>query len=85
MSIIPITYALAFVAAVVVLWRFGGARWYWHLAAVVAALGIGLMPQIEGMQGVAYDIVVGCLFIFLFIWGAGIILGPIARNAVRQG
>jgi hypothetical protein len=84
MSIIPITYALSFVAAVVVLWRFGGARWYWHLGAVVLALAVGLMPQIEGMQGMAYDIVIGCLFIFLFIWGAGIIAGPIARNAMKQ-
>jgi len=84
MSIIPITYALSFVAAVVLLWRFGGARWYWHLGALALALVIGLMPQIEGMQGTAYDIVVGCLFIFLFIWGAGIIVGPIARNAVKQ-
>lgn len=84
MSIIPITYALSFVAAVVILWRFGGARWYWHLAAVVLALAVGLMPQIEGWQGKAYDIVIGCLFIFLFVWGAGVILGPIIRNAAPR-
>lgn len=84
MSIIPITYALSFIAAAVILWRFGGARWYWHIAAVAAALAVGLMPQIEGWQGTAYDIVVGCLFIFLFVWGAGIILGPIARSAATR-
>jgi hypothetical protein len=83
MSLIPITYALSFLAAVLLLWRFGGARWYWHIAAVLVALGIGLMPQIEGMQGTTYDVVVGCAFIFLFIWGAGIIINPVGRKAAR--
>lgn len=84
MNIIPITYALSFLIAVALLWRFGGARWYWHLLAIAASLGVGLMPQIEGMQGKAYDIAVGCLFIFLFIWGAGIIVNPLARSAAKR-
>jgi hypothetical protein len=84
MSIIPVTYAISFAAAALVLWRFGAARWYWHFLAVAFALAIGLMPQIEGMQGTAYDITVGCLFIFFFVWGAGIVFGPIARGASRR-
>jgi hypothetical protein len=64
-------YLLAFFLAVLVLYWFRPARWYWHVAAILLAFGIGIMPPQEQFKGPAFDLTVGAAFLFLIIWGCG--------------
>ena len=51
------------------------ARWFWHVLSVVAALAIGLLPPgmipIPAAWGMARDMIVGSVFLFLIVWGLG--------------
>ncbi|MBE0657928.1 MAG: hypothetical protein IH602_09575 [Bryobacteraceae bacterium] len=66
-----LAYLGAFLFAVLCMYLFGQARWYWHVAAIAVALGMGLMPPVQGWQGPLFDMTVGSLFIILFTWGVG--------------
>lgn len=63
-------YFGAFLFAILCMYLFGRARWYWHVLAIALALGIGLMPPLPGWQGPTFDMIIGSLFIVLFTWGA---------------
>lgn len=69
--VVFVTYAGAFVFALLLLYGLRNVSWSWHLLSLVAALGIGLMPPLEGMAGPVYDLVVGATFLVLFVWGVG--------------
>lgn len=70
-TVVFAAYAAALLLALWLLyWRH--VAWYWHVLAVVLALVIGLIPTPEAMAGNRlYDLVVGCLFVFLMAWGLG--------------
>ncbi|HNX05253.1 MAG TPA: hypothetical protein PKI32_07105 [Opitutales bacterium] len=70
-AFVLLAYLGAFLFAVLCIYLFGQTRWYWHIAATVAAIGIGLMPPMQGFQGQQYDIVVGSLVVILLTWGVG--------------
>lgn len=64
-------YAGALALALFLLYWFH-TRWYWHLLSVAVALVIGLIPTPEPLVGKRiYDMVVGCLIVFLMAWGLG--------------
>ncbi len=64
-------YAAAFLLALWLLYRRHVA-WYWHAAAVVLALILGLIPTPEVFVGSrVFDLTVGSLFVFLMTWGLG--------------
>lgn len=64
-------FAGSFVLALLLLYCFH-ARWYWHVLSVAAALVIGLTPPPESLAGrPLVDLLVGCLFVFLLVWGVG--------------
>jgi len=70
-SIVLLAYLGAFLFAVLCMYLFGQVRWYWHVAAIAAALAMGLMPPVPAWQGPQFDIIAGSLFIILFTWGVG--------------
>jgi hypothetical protein len=70
-STVLLSYAGAFVLAVLCMYLFGQVRWYWHVLAICVALGLGLMPPVPGWQSPGFDVIFGSLFIVLFVWGVG--------------
>ena len=52
---------------------FFHAHWYWHVISVIAGLSIGFVPPhlipVPMAWGVTRDITIGCVFIFLMVWG----------------
>lgn len=69
-----LVYACAAILALLLLYTFH-AHWYWHVLSVLTALAIGLVPPgmipVPGTWGVARDITIGFVFIFLIVWGGG--------------
>lgn len=64
-------YAAALILALLLLYWFH-ARWYWHVLSVALALIIGLTPPPEALAGrPGVDLLVGCTFVFLLVWGLG--------------
>ncbi len=67
-------YGLAVLAALLLLF-FYRAHWYWHVLSVAIALAIGLAPPnwipMPAAWGMTRDVVLGCVFLFLTIWGVG--------------
>jgi len=70
-SMVALAYAAAFAAAIYLLWRFSNIKWYWHLLAVIAAVGLGIMPPVQVSATAVYDMVIGALFLLLIVWGLG--------------
>ena len=70
-SMVALAYGLAFAVAIFLLWRFSHIQWYWHALAVVAAIGLGLMPPIKVDATAVYDMVIGVVFLLLVVWGIG--------------
>ncbi|MGB9604775.1 MAG: hypothetical protein ACP5U2_05130 [Bryobacteraceae bacterium] len=71
LTVVLTAYAASLVLALWLLYRYH-APWYWHVLAVVAALGIGLIPTPAPFVGSrVFDMVVGSLFVFLTAWGWG--------------
>jgi len=68
---ILLTYGLAVCLALYFLKAFHSRHWYWHVAAVVLAFGIGLTPTPENWSSPKLDLAIGSVFVFLFLWGAG--------------
>ena len=63
---------LVFSAAVLLalsLLYFFHARWVWHVLSIAAAMAVGLTPPPENWR--PPDLLVGFVFLFLFVWGAG--------------
>jgi hypothetical protein len=65
-------YGAVAIVALALLYFFH-ASWYWHVLSVVVALIIGLMPPdmipVPAAWGTTRDIILGCVFTFLVIWG----------------
>ncbi len=70
-TVVFAAYAVSVVLALLLLYLHH-VRWYWHVLGIVVALVIGLIPTPEPLVGKRiYDMVVGCLFVFLITWGVG--------------
>ena len=67
--LVVVGYLAALALAVLLLQHFGSAHWSWHVLAILAALGLGLMPI--PVQGQAVDLAFGFVFILLMTWGIG--------------
>jgi hypothetical protein len=65
---------LAYMAAMAVpawlLYRFGSEPWYWHGLALLGGLGVGFVP-VPVLSSPTFDLIVGLVFVFLMVWGAG--------------
>ena len=67
-------YGSAIAVSLLLLWRFGAKRLLLHLAAIGAALAVGLTPLPSPWNTPTGTLVVGWVFLFLLFWGAG---GPL--------
>jgi uncharacterized membrane protein YphA (DoxX/SURF4 family) len=63
-----LVFAAAVLSALTLLYFFH-ARWYWHVLSLVAAMAAGLTPPPENWR--PPDLLVGFVFLFLLLWGAG--------------
>ena len=68
--IVTSVYGFAIAAAVALLYFFGMRSWYWHALSVLLAIVIGLVPPPVTWQGPGYDLTIGAVCLFLFLWGA---------------
>lgn len=66
-----IAYLAPLAIAILLLKHFGSAHWSWHVLAILAALGLGLMPAPDSLQGPGVDLTFGFVFILLMAWGIG--------------
>lgn len=66
--LVAVVYSAALLLALALLYFFH-VKWYWHALSVVGALAIGLMPPSEAWR--PPDLLVGFVFVFLFVWGIG--------------
>jgi hypothetical protein len=64
-----LVYLLAIGLPLYLLYQFRPRAWYWHSLAVVAAMSFGFIPIPAQLQNPASDMVFGCVFIALLIWG----------------
>lgn len=64
-------YLLAITVPVILLFRFHSQAWYWHILAVMAALGLGFVPTPPAWKTEAFDLAFGFVFILLLVWGIG--------------
>ncbi len=76
--LVALVYGSALVLALALLYFFQ-AKWYWHALSVAAAFAIGLMPPFEAWR--PPDLLVGFVFVFLFVWGFG---APFFRRRHRH-
>jgi hypothetical protein len=76
-NLVPLVYLVALALPLWLLYRFHALAWYWHALAIVAALAIGLSTPPPALEGPAFDLAVGFLFVALFLWG---IAAPIFRT-----
>jgi hypothetical protein len=75
---VGLAFGSAILLALALLYAFH-ARWYWHVLSILAALAIGLTPPPERWR--PPDLLVGSVFLFLFVWGLG---APLFRAHHRR-
>jgi len=79
--LVSLVYGLSLLSAMALLYFFY-ARWYWHGLSLAVALALGFIP-IPGIP----DLLIGALFLFLFVWGLGLPLfhkHHVARSTTRH-
>ncbi len=83
-TVVSLTYGASALLALAALYFFHARHWYWHVAAVLVALVLGLLRLPEGWNRPEMDLVVGAVIVFLLFWG---ILAPFFRvpHAAAEG
>ncbi len=66
-----LAYSLAIGIPIWLLHHFGAQAWYWHVLALAAAFGIGMIPMPPAWQGPELDLTLGFGFLLLLAWGIG--------------
>jgi hypothetical protein len=82
--LVSLVYGLSLALALALLYLFH-ARWYWHALSLAAALVLGLV-RIPAAYAIP-DLLIGAVFLFLFIWGLGLPLfhkRHVARSTERH-
>jgi hypothetical protein len=64
-----IAYCFSAALAGLLLFFSGPKRWYWHLLSLAAALAVGLTPVPVKWNTPQASVVIGVIFVFLFLWG----------------
>jgi hypothetical protein len=66
-----LVYLLAVGVPIFLLYHFRSQSWYWHVLAILAALGLGFVPTPVTWKTAGVDVGFGFLFILLLVWGVG--------------
>jgi hypothetical protein len=64
-----LAYGASVAVSLYLLWHFHAQSWYWHVLSVLVAFAIGLAPPLPGISGSQWDLAIGSVFTFLFLWG----------------
>lgn len=80
-TIVLTTYAVTLVVAAYLAWHFRAVSWYWHVASIIIAVAIALMPPLPAWRGPGYDLLTGAAIVFFFVWGAGFFVERLAHHA----
>lgn len=70
-TVVLAVYGSSAILALALLYFLRCRHWYWHVAALLVSLGIGLFPLPEAWHTPPRELTIGGLFLFLFLWGAG--------------
>ena len=62
-------YGGAALLALILLFLMRAKAWYWHVLSVIVALVIGLIPIPPQFNTPRITLLIGAIFIFLFLWG----------------
>ena len=76
-ALVILAYSVAAILAFGALYFFHSRRWYWHAAALVLALAIGLKPIPAQWNRPEIDVAIGAILVFLVFWGA---FAPLFRD-----
>ena len=79
-SLVALCYGSALVLALFLLWYFGVKHWIWHVLSIALAFAIGLIPLPEAFNTPGMTLVIGWVFMFLFLWGIGAPLFALAHQ-----
>jgi len=71
LSMAVLVYLLAISIPVYLLHHFHPQAWYWHVLAILCALGIGLIPTPPAWKTTASDLIFGFVMSLLLVWGVG--------------
>ena len=82
-SIVVLTYGMAAALALLLLYLFRAKRWYWHVASLLVALGLGAMTPPESLVSQRYDLAIGGIFFFLCLWGMAGMFFPRAHEVAH--
>jgi hypothetical protein len=66
-----LVYLLAFAIPAYLLYQFHSRAWYWHVLAILAALGFGFVQTPPEWKSPTSDLLIGGVFLFLLVWGLG--------------
>ncbi len=69
--LVVLVYLLAIGIPVFLLYHFRSQHWYYHVLAIAFALCLGFVPTPPSLKGATFDMLFGCFFIFLMVWGIG--------------
>lgn len=69
--LVLLVYLLAFAIPLYLLYRFHSRAWYWHVLAILAALGLGFFQRPAEWNTPMFDLALGAAFLFLIMWGLG--------------
>jgi hypothetical protein len=81
-----LVYLLAMAVPVYLLYRFRTRSWYWHVLAILAAFGVGLVHLPEAWHSEWLDVAIGFAFILPLAWGVGglVVYRPHRRHQERH-
>ncbi len=69
-TLASLSFAIAAVLALAILYWSGPKSWYWHVLSVIVAAVIGLAPTpTQFGSSPVTSIIVGVPFVFLIVWG----------------
>ena len=68
-TLATLSFAVAGVLALAVLFWSGPKAWYLHVLSVAVALAIGMTPTPTQFNKPVTSIIVGAPVVFLFVWG----------------
>ena len=68
-TLATLSFAIAAVLALAVLYWSGPKAWYLHVLSVVVGVAIGMAPTPTQFNKPVTSIIVGAPFVFLVVWG----------------
>lgn len=80
--LVVVCYGSAALIALLALWLFGVKHWWWHALSIVVAFAVGLARLPEPFNQPSWTLVIGWVFVFLFLWGAA---APVFAALRHQG